>query len=168
MGLSLLFTRFATALLRDKRYVITRYELNNLAIKAGATNHYSYCFSHSKKFSAMILSAEQERVSIDIEPVERQLGKALEIRIRQFDPRLAFSGLWVLMILECLIKIQPEAVSFSQVLGLYEDGPAEIVALGQETFEVTFRGAKVYSKIYRFGSFFVCTTREKNQFPLNL
>ena len=168
MRLSLLFTRFASATLRDKRYVITRYELNNLAIKAGATSHYSYCFSHSKKFSAMILSSEQEKVSIDIEPVERRLGKALEIRIREFAPRLALSGLWILMILECLIKIQPEAVSFSQVLGLYEDGPAEIVALGQEAFEVTFQGARVYSKIYQIDGLFICITREKNQFPLNL
>jgi len=116
----------------------------------------------------VILSSEREKVSIDIEPVERQLTKALEIKIREIFPSLMLSELGVLMILECLVKVQPVASSFSLVAGLSKDGSAEIVDLGQETFEVTFQGTRVYSKIYNFNNLLICITREKNQFPLNL
>lgn len=168
MRVSILFTGFASTSWHSKRYISSRYELSMLFIAAGTTGHYDYCFSHSKKISAVVFSCERERVSIDIEPVERQLTKALEYKIREIFPSLMLSELGIIMILECLIKVQPPPSSFGLVLGLFGDDPAEIVNLGQETFEVNFQDTRAYTRIYKFNNFFICIMREKNQFPLNL
>lgn len=165
---SILFSRFALKVWCSNRYVSSRYQLNKLAKTAGNTGYYNYCFSHSKKISAAILSFDNEKVSIDIEPTERRLTKALEIKVRELFPILALSELEILMILECLVKVQPAGFSFSLVAVLFRDGPAEIISLGQETFEVRFQDTRVYSRIYNFNNLFICITREKNKFPLNL
>lgn len=168
MRVSILFTRFASTSWHSNRYITSRYELSKLAIFAGATGPYNYCFSHSKKLSAVILSSECERVSIDIEPLERQLTKTLKVKIRETFPSLMLSELGIIMILECLIKVQPVSTSFGLVAGLFGDVPIEIVKLGQDNFAVNFKDKRFYSRIYILNNLFICITREKNQFPLNL
>lgn len=168
MRVSILFTRFASTTWHSERYVASRYELIKLAIVAGKTGYYNYCFSHSKKFSAVILCSESERVSIDIEPVERRLTKALEIKIRKMFPNLLLSELEIIMILECFIKLHPAVSSFELVAGLIGDGLIGIVNIGPDIFAVNFEDTRVYSRIYSFNNLLICISREKNQFPLNL
>lgn len=168
MRVSILFTRFTSTTWHSKRYITSRYELGRLAIFAGVTGYYNYCFSHSKKLSAVILSSKCEKVSIDIEPVERQLTRTLKVKIRETFPSLMLSELGIIMILECLIKVQPVPTSFGLVSVLFGDVPVEIVKLGQDNYAVNFKDKKFYTRIYILNNLFICITREKNQFPLNL
>lgn len=160
----LIQTRFRACILKSKRRLVSRYYLIKLVKHLGLNSDFEYCFSHSRRYSAAVLSASQEKFSVDIEPVERSLSGALRAKVRTLYPDLLVPDIFIIMILESLVKLSVFDRPFNLSSGLSEHRLAEIKSLKKNIFEVYFLDVKVFSKIYRFDDLYICITREKNDF----
>jgi hypothetical protein len=164
----LIFTKFASASLQSNRSVVSRFALYELIKLMGIPSDHNYCFSHSGKISAMLVAPSTEKIAIDIEPSDRKLSKSLNNKIRKLYPDTSVSELGIIMMFECLIKLSLISSLSRLAFQTSEYGSVKIIPTDNKSFEVTFRDAKVFSRIYNFNNLLVCITREKNQFPMTL
>jgi hypothetical protein len=162
------FTRFRSIKLRSDRYVISRYYLIRLAQNLGIYGEFNYCFSHSGKYSAVLVSSESALFSVDIEPVNRRLPESLRLKVRSLYPELISDELIVILILESLVKYSGFTPPVNLSKGLNEICSIQIIELSKHVFEVIVGDVKVYSEIHIFSGLYVCITLELNQFDLSL
>ena len=162
------FTRFTSCTWGSQRYVVSRYYLIRLVKKLGLSTDSKYCFSHSRKYSAVVFSPCIENLSVDIEPAERRLPESLRAKVKTLYPDVLMPELVIIMILESLVKLSVFDTPFCLSMGLSKHCSAKISSLDENIFEVIVSNKKVYSRIYRFDSLYICVTREENQFPPSL
>jgi hypothetical protein len=164
----ILFTRFRTIKLNNVRYVISRYYLIKLTKKLGIYSNFNFCFSHSGKYSAILISSDLEHVGVDIEYVGRRLSESLNLKIRTLYADLKISELLVTMILESLVKLSVFNPPLSLLKCLDCDCPIKIKMTDDSIFQITVNEIIVYSKIYTVQDLHICVTLESNLFNSSL
>ncbi len=164
----ILFTRFRTTKLNNARYILTRYYLIKLAKKLGICSNFNFCFSHSGKYSAVLVSSNLKHVGVDIEFVGRRLTESLNVKIRTLYADLKISELLVIMILESLVKLSIFNPPLSILKCLDWDCPVKISMMENDIFKVNVNEIIVYSKIYSVQDLHICVTLESNLFNLSL
>jgi len=103
--LLILFSKFRSFRVFNSRYLTSRFELLNLVKRFSFLSNFSYCFSHAKQYSAVLVSSIQLHTSIDIEPRDRKISKYLKSYIQSYFPEVGISDIRIISILECLIKL---------------------------------------------------------------
>jgi len=162
------FTRFRSKRLCSNRYLLTRFYLIKRAKKLGVYKRFNYCFSHTGKYSAILISSELEQISVDIEPVNRRLPESLKLKVEALFPGLMVDKLIVIMIIESLIKLPILKLQIDLSKGLSKLCPIRITEIKKNIFEVSVCDVKVYSNIYIYSGLYICITLENNQFELSL
>jgi hypothetical protein len=164
----ILFTRFRTIKLNNVRYIFSRYYLTKLTKRLGIYSNFKFCFSHSGKYSAVLVSSNLENLGVDIEYVGRRLSESLNLKIRTLYADLKISELLVTMILESLVKLSVFNPPLSLSRCLDHDCPVKIRMTSGSIFEITVNEIIVYSKIYTVQDLYICVTLESNLFNSSL
>jgi hypothetical protein len=158
------FTPFRSARLNNDRYVLSRYHLVRLSKKLGIYRKFNYCLSHSRNYSAVLLSSDLENISVDLEYAGRRLSESLKSKIRILYADLNLSELSVIMILETLVKLKNFSPPVTLAVGVADDSPVKIIPLRDNVFEVDVYGIKAYSRLSNFRDLCICITIEDDRF----
>ena len=158
--LCVFFTKYRSKRLLSERYTLSRYHLIKLANRLLIYKKFNYCFSHTGKYTAILISAESQHISVDIEPVNRHLPKSLKLKIRALYPNLMLQELMIVLILESVVKLSIFGNVVDLSKGLDNLYPVGIIQLESGVYEVSVKNIKVYSRFYIFSGLCVCVTME--------
>ena len=158
------FTRYRSVKLLNNRYILSRYYLISVAKRLGVFKDFNYCFSHSGRYSAFVISSDLNHVSLDIERIDRRLPESLKLKLRGVYNDLILPELNIIMIFETLAKLPMINPPVILSKGITDNFPVDITTISNNIFEVSVNDKKVYSKIYTFADFYICVTLEENVF----
>ena len=163
----ILFSKFRSLRIFNPRYFSSRLKALNITKKLLFYSNVSYSFSHSKNYSAVLVSSSDFHVSIDIEPNNRKISKYLSLYLSDYFADVKLSSIEIISILECLVKIGIiESIIDSQG-GLMSLNNINISSKNRTAF-IKIQDKMFYSKFIVINGFHACITSDNSDYLNNI
>jgi len=163
----ILFSKFRSFRIFNPRYFSSRFKALNITKKLLYFSNVSYSFSHSKNYSAVLVSSGDFHVSIDIEPNNRKISKYLSLYLSDYFADVKLSSIEIISILECLVKIGIIDSIIDSKGGLMSLNNINISSKNRTAF-IKIQDKMFYSKFIVIDGFHACITSDNYDYLKNI